>query len=67
MNWVTPNFMWARNVSMLGTLRGGGARFVSAAHILQWCRLPGLCQAHKIQIEELGGGDFETPKKCCSL
>ena len=51
MNWVTYSFMRARHVSVLGTLwGGGGGQFVATTHVMQWCRLPRLCQANQVQI-----------------
>ena len=75
MNWVTYSFMRARHVSMQGTLRGGGGGggFVAIAHVLQWCRLPRLFQAHHSRSERLNqcsvssyvGQDCDVVTKRC--
>ena len=53
MNWETYNFMRMWHVPMLGMLCSYCTPY---AHVMQWCRLPRLCEAHQVQIREEGHG-----------
>ena len=54
MYWVTYSFMRARHASVLGHC--GRGQSLATAHVMQWCRLPRLGQAHQIQSRGVGHG-----------